>query len=162
MPFKCDKCGKDATIQITEIEDGQKIEKHLCEDCAVLEGVTVKAQVPLMKLLEGMLLQSSSERQIHQLTCDVCGITFDEFRRQGLLGCPNDYEAFEQVLTPLLLRAHDGGVQHVGKTPVNAAASQRRQSELLRLRGQLKDAVAGENYEEAAALRDRIKELEGS
>jgi len=162
MPFKCDKCGKDATIQITEIEDGQKIEKHLCEECAVSEGVTVKAQVPLKKLLEGMLLQSSGENPVDQLACDVCGITFDEFRRKGLLGCPNDYEAFEEVLKPLLQSAHDGGVQHVGKTPVNAASSQHRQSELLRLRGRLKDAVAGENYEEAAALRDRIKELERS
>ena len=59
-------------------------------------------------------------------------------------------------------RAHEGAVEHVGKVPVNAEAGQRRQNELLRLRGRLKEAVGNEDYEAAAALRDRIKELEGS
>ncbi len=162
MPFKCDKCGRDATVQITEIEDGQKIEKHLCEECAATEGVTIKAQVPLKKLLEGMLLQSAAEKEFENLACDVCGISFAEFREHQLLGCPNDYQVFEHVLVPLLKRAHEGASEHVGKIPVNAEAGQRRQNELLRLRGRLKEAVGNEDYEAAAALRDRIKELDGS
>ena len=160
MNFKCDKCGKEATVQITEIRDGQKIEKHLCQQCAATEGVTIKAQVPLCKLLE--LLQPHIEKKLVNLKCEVCGITFLEFREQQLLGCPNDYKAFEQVLVPLLERAHDGGCLHVGRAPANAAAAERRQNELLRLRGQLKETITREDYEEAAALRDRIKQLEES
>ena len=66
------------------------------------------------------------------------------------------------MLTPLLERAHDGGTYHTGKVPPNAAESERRNTELLRLRGQLKQAVAAEDYESAAQFRDRIKELEES
>ena len=162
MQFKCDNCGREATVQITEIRDGQKIDKHLCEECAASEGITIKAQVPLGKLLEALLLQSHADQELGRLKCEVCGITFLEFRQQQLLGCPNDYKAFEQVLGPLLERAHEGGSCHVGKVPADAAASERRQNELLRLRGQLKEAVSQEDYEGAAGLRDRIRELEGS
>jgi len=158
--FKCDKCGREATVQITEIRDGQKTEKHFCQECAAAEGITIKAQVPLGKLLE--LLQPHIEKKLAELKCEVCGITFLEFRQQQLLGCPNDYKAFEEVLVPLLERAHEGGTVHVGRVPANAAAAERRQNELLRLRGQLKEAIAREEYERAASLRDRVKELEGS
>lgn len=158
--YKCDKCGQEATFQITEIRDGQKTEKHFCQDCAAAEGITVKAQVPLGKLLE--LLQPHIEKKLAKLKCEVCGITFLQFRQQQLLGCPNDYKAFEEVLVPLLERAHEGASVHVGRAPANAADSERRQNELLRLRGRLKEAIAQEDYEQAAQLRDRIKQLEGS
>ena len=75
-----------------------------------------------------------------------------------------DYHAPETIseAVALLERAHEGASQHVGKVPVNAAESERRHTELLRLRGQLKQAIAAEDYESAAELRDRIKELEES
>ncbi len=160
MEHKCDKCGRDATVHINDLEAG--IEKHLCEECAASDGVTIKAQVPLKKLLEGMMLQSAAEKKFEGLVCDVCGMSFAEFRQQQLLGCPNDYKAFEEVLAPLLERAHEGASQHSGKVPPDAAEGERRQNELLRLRGRLNEAVAQEDYERAAALRDRIKELDGS
>lgn len=161
MKFQCQRCGKEATVHLTDVVDGQKIEKHLCEECAAAEGVTIKAHVPLGKILEGLTLQSAAEKELARLKCDVCGITFLEFREQQLLGCPNDYRAFEEVLAPLLERAHEGASVHTGKVPADAAESERRQNELLRLRGRLKEAVAHEDYEQAAGLRDRIKKLEG-
>lgn len=160
MKFQCQRCGKEATVHLTDVADGQKIEKHLCEDCAAAEGVTIKTHVPLGKILEGLTLQSAAEKELARLKCDVCGITFLDFRQQQLLGCPNDYKAFEEVLAPLLERAHEGASVHTGKVPADAAESERRQNELLRLRGQLNEAVAREDYEQAAGLRDRIKKLE--
>ena len=162
MKFKCEKCGREAKVHLTEIVNGQKIEKHLCEECAVSEGVTIKAQLPISEILEELVLQSAAGKELSELKCDVCGISFMEFRQGGLLGCPNDYVAFENVLARLLERAHEGGSYHVGKVPAGAAENERKQAELLRLRGQLKEAVTHEQYERAAELRDRIKELEGS
>ncbi len=161
MNVKCDRCGREATVYVTEIINGQKIEKHLCGDCAVAEGVTIKAQ-EIPQILEELVLQSAAGQDLRELKCDVCGMSFLEFRREGLLGCPNDYVAFEKALLPLLERAHEGGVHHVGKIPENAAEDERRQMELLRLRSQLKEAVSQEQYERAAGLRDQIKQLEGS
>ena len=162
MKFKCEKCQEEATVHLTEIVDGQKIERHLCQQCAAAEGVIIKAQMPIPQLLEEMVLQSAAGGDPSELRCEVCGITFAEFRKEGLLGCPNDYQAFEDVLAPLLERAHDGATIHAGKVPANAADLEQKQNELLRLRGRLKSAVAAEDYEQAAEIRDRIKELEGS
>jgi len=171
MKLKCDKCGKSATIHLTEIVGGQKIEKHLCEDCASAEGITVKSNVPISQLLEDFILQTSPSHSPEQaaqhavpsdLKCDVCGMDFNEFRSKGLLGCPHDYEAFDRGLLPLLERAHEGATQHIGKVPHSAGDSQKKQNALLRLRAELKSAVSLEDYERAASLRDQIKELEKS
>lgn len=160
MKKECDKCDKPAKIHLTEIVDGQKIEKHLCEDCAVAEGITVKASVPISQFLEDFVLQTSKGGEHAQLTCDVCGMTFGEFRQQGQLGCAHDYDVFEQALLPLLERSHEGASHHVGKVPHRADKTQKKQNSMLRLRSQLKSAIAAEDYERAAALRDQIKELE--
>ncbi len=167
MKTKCDKCDKPATIHLTEIINGQKIEKHLCEDCAEAEGITIKANIPISQLLEDFVLQTvgqdESEGESHSttpMTCDVCGLSFAEFREKGLLGCPNDYEAFSEQLLPMIARAQDGSTQHVGKTPRRAGDAQQKQMTVLRLRSQLKHAIASEQYERAAQLRDQIKQLD--
>jgi len=165
MKKKCDKCDKPATIHLTEIVNGQKIEKHLCEDCAEAEGITIKANIPISQLLEDFVLQTVGEGESEgapsaALACEVCGMTFSEFREKGLLGCPNDYEAFSEQLLPMLARAQDGSTQHVGKTPRRAGSAQQKQMAILRLRSQLKNAIASEQYERAAQLRDQIKQLD--
>ena len=158
---KCDKCDKPATVYLTEIVGGQKIQKHLCEDCAASEGITIKSNVPISQLLEEFVLQSSGGPQVAELKCDVCGITFKEFRQGGLLGCPNDYEVFAKPLESLLQRAQEGATRHVGKAPGGRGADGGRANSVLRLRAELQTAVAQEDYERAAALRDQIKQLEG-
>lgn len=161
MKHKCDNCEKVATIHLTEILGGKKIEKHLCEDCAADEGITVKANVPISQLLEDFVLQTGqAEEGPPDIECEVCGMTFSEFRENGQLGCPNDYDAFEETLVPMLARAQDSASQHVGKVPQHAGTAQQRQNEILRLRAELKDAINAEAYEQAAELRDRIKQME--
>ena len=166
MDYKCDKCDKPASIHLTDIADGKKSEVHFCEECAVAEGL-VKAALPLNQLLQGLgIVQNDSggatikSPATSEAVCDVCGLSFTEFRQQGLLGCPNDYEAFGEPLETLIGRAQEGASQHVGKVPPRAGLGQKRQTEILRLRGALRTAVAQEDYERAAALRDQIKQLE--
>lgn len=161
MKPKCDKCDKPATIHLTDIVGGEKIEKHLCEDCAASDGYTVKANVPISQLLEDFVLQSTPAKEFSQLKCDVCGMTFEEFREHALLGCPNDYDAFEKALLPLIERSQDGASRHVGKAPQRSQASQNKQNAILRLRAELRMAIKAEDYERAAALRDEIKNMEG-
>lgn len=161
MKPKCDKCDRPATVHLTEIIDGQKSEKHLCEVCAATEGITMQQSVPISQLLEDFVMQSEQAKKLGELVCDRCGMSFLEFRQGGLLGCPHDYEAFADALEPLLARAQEGAVHHVGKMPSRAGGDQVRQNELLKLRADLSAAVQGEVYEDAARIRDRIKELEG-
>lgn len=151
-----------ATVHLTEIADGEKTEKHLCEDCAAGEGITVKTDMPISQLLEDFILQTTSGEKATELSCEVCGLTFAEFRNQGVLGCPHDYEAFEEGLAQVLSRAQSGATGHVGKVPRHSGRDQKRQNTILKLRAQLRGAIAAEDYEKAADLRDQIKELEGA
>lgn len=160
MSIKCDKCDKPATIHLTDIVDGQKNEVHLCQECAAAEGLTVKSSVPLSQLLEEFVLQKPSATEPPEPKCDACGMTFSEFRRKGLLGCPNDYDALAEPLEPLLERAQGALVQHVGKVPAHAGEDRKKQNDILRLRNALREAIAAEQYERAARIRDQIKELE--
>ncbi len=162
MKQKCDKCDRPATVHLTEIVDGHKSEKHLCEVCASSEGITIQQNMPISQLLEDFVMQSQQAKKLGELVCDHCGMSFLEFRQGGLLGCPHDYEAFSSALEPLLARAQEGASHHIGKVPSRAGGDEQRQNELLRLRADLREAVQTEAYEQAAQIRDRIKELEAS
>jgi protein arginine kinase activator len=164
--MKCDNCKNQATVHLTEIKNGKKIEKHLCEQCAAQqEGVPVKSHTPINELLTNFVLAHSGQLAKEQSnTCEACGITWAEFRQNGLLGCEHDYAAFEADLLPLLQRAHENGSHHRGKTPARRGGAvggpAKKQVDLARLRKDLQRAVEGEDYERAAKLRDQIREAE--
>ena len=107
--MKCDNCNKPATVHLTEIRNGKKIEKHLCEQCAAeSENVpNVKAHTPINELLTNFVMAHSGLQKELGVTCEQCGITWAEFRQHGLFGCERDYDLFEKELTPLLQRAHE-------------------------------------------------------
>lgn len=165
MKRKCDRCARPATHHSVEINKGQKIEKHLCDQHAAEEGLAVKSlSSPISELLTNFVKIHGSEsigRQAQDLVCDVCGMTFGEFRKDTLMGCPDCYKAFEAPLSTVLERAHEGGTHHIGKVPRRAGAGEQRQALLMRMRKQLNEAVVGEDYERAARLRDDIHRFEG-
>ena len=161
MKHKCDKCERPATHHAVEIEGEERIETHLCDQHASEEGLSVKgAHLPIADLLNSFVQKHSGadqrSRGAEELTCEECGMTFAEFRENSLLGCPDCYGAFEGPLSPLMERAHEGGTHHAGKVPRRAGVGEQRQVALRRLRRRLDDAVAGEDYELAAQLRDEI------
>ncbi|HZL37552.1 MAG TPA: UvrB/UvrC motif-containing protein [Tepidisphaeraceae bacterium] len=162
--MKCDNCAKNATVHLTEIQGGKKIEKHLCEQCAAQnEGFPVKSHMPINELLTNFVMAHSGLQKEVGAGCDVCGITWAEFRQNGLLGCANDYQVFEKDLTPLLQRAHEGMTHHAGKSPARrggSGAPVKRQADASRLRKDLAKAVEAEDYERAAKIRDQIKQAE--
>ena len=157
--MKCQKCSKPATLHITEIEDGKPLEIHLCDECA-REYLTLQPPTSANGLAEH-LTKLDADASATDMVCPVCGATWDTFRHSGRLGCPSDYEAFAQGLLPLLESLH-GATAHTGKTPRRGQPEDTRQAELRRLRQQLKEAIAQEAYEEAARIRDRLRELQGA
>lgn len=151
--MKCQNCPKLATLQITEIHgEGNFDEYHLCDECA---QKYLYETSPKKKKNEAREALSNGEKM-----CEHCGIKFVDFRNSGRLGCPHDYNAFQAELLPLLESIHSS-TRHAGKTPRRPSQRTRTQ-ELSRLRKDLQKAVTAESYEEAAKLRDRIRELEGN
>jgi protein arginine kinase activator len=162
--MKCEKCNKPATVHLTEIRSGKKIEKHLCEVCAQqLEGFPTKSHTPINELLTNFVLAHSGLTKDQAGTCQQCGMSWGNFRQTGLLGCEHDYQMFDKDLTPLLQRAHDGATHHLGKVPTRRGGTTvpvKRQADLTRLRKELARAVEAEDYERAAKLRDQIRTAE--
>lgn len=164
--MKCQKCDKSATFHITELSSGKPVELHLCEDHArSYLTETDEEAAPAVSNLAGMLAQqlvgetAEELARLEQKTCPVCGITFLEFRKQGRLGCPNDYEFFRSELEPLITNIH-GETQHMGKVPHHRGEDAGRKTELIRLRREMKEAVTNEQYERASELRDEIRRIE--
>lgn len=164
--MQCQNCKKnEATIHLTEITDGLRSEMHLCELCAQKQGIAVKSQIPLNELLGGLLAAQPADDELFgdsekKPSCPRCGFTLEQFRKEGLLGCPYDYEVFEKSLLPLIEKAHDGRTTHCGKVPSKTPADAKKQIELMTLRQQLEVAVRKEDYELAAKLQDKINQLE--
>ena len=111
------------------------------------------------KLVAGGATGSREITSADKQVCPNCQISFLEFRNSGRLGCPHDYEVFRDELMPLLENIHDE-VRHSGKVPKRAPRNSQQQSELIQLRNELKRAVAAEDYESAAKVRDKIKAIE--
>lgn len=156
----CQHCGENpATIHFTEIKDQERIELHVCEECAAAQGITNEANMPT--ILANVVAAAARSAEMESKECPHCGITFREFRRKGRLGCPRDYEVFEELLTPLLAKMHGGAEEHTGRLPRGQERMHNdRPDRLLRLRRDLQDAIDQERYETAARLRDEIIELE--
>jgi protein arginine kinase activator len=156
----CQRCKKQpATVHLTEIVANEKHERHLCEDCAREEGIAIKAQINVQDILSGLLQAHEAAGTEANLTCPDCSLTYAEFRNQGRLGCPQDYEVFAEPLAEILEKVH-GATEHTGKVPARAGGDLGEQRELMRLRRKLQEAIEGEQYEEAARVRDLIKEKE--
>lgn len=164
--MQCQICNKnDATIHLTEIADGIRTEMHICEQCAAQQDITVKSHIPINELLSNLLAVAPSDEELsgppeQKVACPNCGFTLSQFRKEGVLGCPHDYEVFEKSLRPLIEKAHDGRTNHTGKIPSTTPSDTKKQMELLKLRRQLDTAVQCEDYELAARLRDEIKQSE--
>ena len=167
--MKCQKCDRPATFHITELTGKKPQELHLCEEHARhylsessegMEAATGLSASMAQNMVQQMSLSQASDelKEIDQKTCAICGITFFDFRSRGRLGCPNDYISFEEQLDPLILGIH-GESKHVGKSPKRGGKADDDRTLLIRLRRELDEAVAKEDYEQASKLRDQIKAL---
>ena len=166
--MKCQRCEKPATFHITELVGGDPQQAlHLCEDHAreyLTQADGGESETPS---LAGALAQSLAMTQtaedlarLDEQACPICGITFFEFRKKGRLGCPHDYTYFATELEPLVLNIH-GEPSHTGKVPKRSTGDSSQQTEMIRLRREMKEAIEDENYEQASEIRDKIRALEG-
>lgn len=169
----CESCHENqATVHLTEIVQKTKQETHLCEQCARDKGVTYSNEFSVKDFLGGLAKKVKAPEgaaapaqppEPKTPPCPSCGITFAEFRQTGRLGCHRDYEHFESSLVPLLRKIHNStNVQHTGRVPSQVGARLDREKRITGLRIELEEAVARENYERAAELRDQIQTLEAA
>jgi protein arginine kinase activator len=162
--MKCEICQEnEATIHLTQVVDGQVKKLHLCESCASENGFDIHSPMSITDILLGMAGQtmpafSSKPGQVMEQACPQCHLRRADFKKSGRLGCPFCYDAFADQIVPLLKVMHRNE-QHQGKVPRCEKSRVRSTVEIEALQESLRQAIAGENYEEAARLRDEIQTL---
>lgn len=176
---KCQLCENDATVHEVMVKNGVRMERHLCEACAQKHGLATQ---PINELISKYIISGTPAPAgikppppPGSEACPGCELTFNQFKQTGVLGCPECYRAFENLLSPLIERAHNGTSQHVGKQPKRLLATaaegrvnpeiivgtaEDRAKRLRAVRQQLDEAVQNEQYERAAKLRDELRKLQ--
>lgn len=178
--MNCENCGRNyANVRYTQIINGNKSERFLCEECSKRLGIqNIDLSMDFSGLL-GDVLSSFEQESLFQdllktkdVRCKRCDFSFEDFINTGKFGCEDCYSEFEERIDPIL-RSIQGSNRHIGRIGKIENAEDNKEEkweelekeaqnpEIEKLKKDLKSAVKEENYEEAAILRDKIKKLEG-
>ena len=167
--MKCSRCNhNEANIYIEQNVNGESRKYHLCGDCAVAGGggsdvsVNIAFTDPLQAVHsfwfppEGQVQKSQT---LTAKTCTVCGLSFRSFKKTSLLGCAACYDAFGEELLAVFVKFQPA-TTHKGKVPKVKGAAFEKDREIAEMRVKLRALIASEEYEEAAKLRDIIRNME--
>ncbi|MCH5300008.1 MAG: UvrB/UvrC motif-containing protein [Ruminococcus sp.] len=174
--MKCQKCGmREATTHIKTVKNGEYAQYELCSQCAKEMGYTnifSDMENEFSNFL-GSFFGNALPARTQATRCESCGSTYNEIAKSGHVGCADCYDTFWEQLMPSIRRMH-GNTTHCGKMPHSleytksegTSVSEEKEnteninSQIELLKQSLEKAVKEQNFEKAAELRDKIKELE--
>lgn len=161
---RCSRCEAESVVELTQIEEGEVTKVPLCAKCAAEAGIqtpaahTGTALGELIAALGGETLATPAATALPDIVCTGCGGTLEDFRKSGRLGCESCYTTFAEPLRELLRRLH-GSTVHAGKVhrlAEGVAVPTPTEGPHL-LQERLRKAIAAEQFELAAQLRDQLK-----
>lgn len=163
----CQECKqKPATVFLTQMANGKKTEMHLCEECAAKKGGIIfdmDNQFSVSNLLGTLLGKNYNLQAItpsaNVKQCPNCKMSLQDISQTGKLSCAECYTVFEKEMEPTLRRIH-GNSRHIGKIPVRGGEKVLVKNRIAKLKSQLHKAIANEEYEKAAEIRDCIKDMQ--
>lgn len=160
--MKCECCHEaEATIHLTQVIDGDVKKLNLCQECAQKNGIDLNSPISITDVLLGLGSQKEGAEPLgsqFDLSCTRCQMTRSEFKKRARLGCPECYNAFMGELSALTKAMHHSN-QHVGKIPARQGNEARITAQVAALQKDLGVAIAKEQYEVAANIRDKIRAL---
>lgn len=166
----CESCKQnEATIHISKIINGVKNEANLCHECAgkkqefnLVADMDIMAPFAFPNILSGLMdyvNKSNKSNSNIELKCGNCSMSYKEFKESGLLGCSQCYDYFKPAILPVI-KGVQGNVEHLGKVPKKSGKELMQKRKLLQLKEELQKAITLEEYEKAAEIRDKIREIE--
>ena len=159
----CEKCQKkQASVHLSHLVNNSVVQEvHLCQECAAqITPHSAKPNEMLPELLMGLMepLVGKMIKEMGSAKCPHCGVTYLDFKNMGRFGCAEDYEVFKNGIEHLIEKIH-GHSQHKGKVPSHISQTTIVESEVKKLQGELERLVKAEKFEEAAKIRDSLKEI---
>lgn len=166
----CERCKKnEANVHIAKIINGVKQESNLCEKCAKEMGsfgahidMSLESPFTFQNILSGIMdyiSQPLEKGNDYVPICKNCGTNYKEFKEKGLVGCSECYKNLGVTLIPVI-KSVQGNTQHVGKIPKKTGKDILYKKKMLELKEELQKAITLEEYEKAAVIRDKIRELQ--
>lgn len=162
--MKCEICGaRKAVIHIQQVIGKERVDLHMCEECALERGISGEGEhgeLSISSMLNG-LLDVRDLKKRKDAVCPQCGSSWQSIRKRDKLGCTECYSIFSREIHYMLEKM---GVQsaHRGKLPKRLNTYKRYLVDVVKLKEGLKEALKREDYEKAARIRDRIREIENS
>lgn len=154
----CQKCKKnEAAVHYKKVINGKQTELYLCPECA--EGLS-SFDFGFDNFLPNLFGHFIKPEVRPAVVCPKCGMPLSEISGKGKIGCGECYCAYEEYLLPTLKRIH-GSTKHTGKIPKRFGKGINNNDVIKSLKYQLETAVKNEEYENAAKIRDKIREMEG-
>lgn len=163
----CENCKeRQATVKLSQDTQNGPIERNLCEKCAFnLQSFSfspnqepLSIQQFLSQWLSGESMQAQPREFQKMPECSECGLTFTRFLDIGKFGCPTCYDAFRERLPRVFGKLHNGSTVHTGKIPASFNEKMTIKKKIEELRSDMQEAIQGEQFEQAAVIRDEIKE----
>lgn len=155
----CDICGKnEAQVKLIAVIDGMRTERNLCMRCMEQQKQQLRSD-GMQSMLSAIIARTRrDESGFGNVRCSHCGLSLEAFRKSSRLGCAQCYTDFKVQLRPLLQRLH-GATRHTGRIPAMVDEETRITSELEQIRREMEVAVACEEFEQAAILRDKLRTM---
>ncbi|MDO5755113.1 MAG: UvrB/UvrC motif-containing protein [Tissierellia bacterium] len=167
--MKCDRCNKEALVEIHIIENEEQITRSFCkehyleflEENKTLDETDQMNQLQrlLRSLFSGYVQDEVNNEKYEDVICDHCQQNFQEVLAKEEFGCDRCYENFGEHTADLLLKLQ-GDLHYRGKFPKSRLGIKRDMDEVREKKEKLQRAIEKENFEYAAILRDEIKDLE--
>jgi protein arginine kinase activator len=158
-PLECSECKNPISIHYSEIIKNQCTNIGMCSSCPQLS-----------RRLKGIPYEEheSPTKEGTGLVCGECGTTLANVKVGHHVGCSHCYEVFGDVIINELILSHTlfpGIVKqkksvpmHVGRAP-GETREVSPSLKLIALNEALEETLKLEDYEQAALLRDQIREL---
>ncbi|MFC0300719.1 UvrB/UvrC motif-containing protein [Virgibacillus soli] len=171
--MECQECHqRPATLHYTQVSNGNKHEVHVCEVCAKEKGYILpnsEEGYSLHDLLKGLFnfenpkvnhTSKSPFQTTKEIQCPSCGMTLTQFKRISKFGCAECYHTFSDKLDPIFRRVHNGNIKHAGKIPKRRGGHLHLKKQLDTYKEKLRQLIENEAFEDAAVVRDQIRDLE--
>lgn len=157
----CQKCHtKPATVYYKQTVNGSTETFALCSECAAVYGYGIDGG--FSSLLGGIFAPSASRVPQKTKRCTFCGSSFSEIATSGRVGCAECYTTFADQLRATLAGMHGADAAHCGRRPDTETppTSSPEDTALTTKKAELAAAIAAEDYERAAILRDEIRAMQ--
>ncbi|HLR65866.1 UvrB/UvrC motif-containing protein [Virgibacillus alimentarius] len=169
--MECQECHKrPASLHFSQTVNGNKTEVYVCEVCAKEKGYMTYPEegYSLHDLLSDLFNFDAAQigshnktfQQTTELQCPECKMNFSSFKRTGKFGCAQCYHTFSKHIDPIFRRVHSGNTKHSGKIPKRKGGNLHTKKQIEQHKQEIQQLIENEAFEEAAIVRDKIKELE--